>query len=142
MAEENSAKIVADKNKTPDQYIQEAEEFYIVPDLIRDEFPDLIKLIFETESMDQEEREYWLQIMPIMDKEQIEKFRGILVNEQQQLQEIEQSGPAGGVDVPKAPVITEEEMKRKMREIAEKEKAHEEQEVAKEEELLKSLEGL
>src|SRR3990167_6455979 len=78
-----------DKNKSPEQYITEAENKYIVPALVREKFPDLIKLIYETESMNQEEREYWLQIMPIMSEDQISKFRDILVNEKEQLAKLD-----------------------------------------------------
>jgi len=35
--------ITVDPNKTPEQYIQDAEAKYIVPALVRDKFPDLIK---------------------------------------------------------------------------------------------------
>ena len=85
-----SQQIVVDKNKTAEQYLIEAESFYIVPKLIREKFPDLIKLIFETESMNTEEREYWLQIMPIMSEDQITKFQGILLNEKNQLAKLDQ----------------------------------------------------
>ena len=82
--------IVVDKNKSAEQYMKEAEGLYIIPLLVRETFPDLIKLIYETESMNTEEREYWLQIMPIMTEEQIKKFRDILVNEKQQLDKLDQ----------------------------------------------------
>ena len=81
--------IVVDKNKSKEQYITDAEAKYIIPALVREKFPDLVKLIYETESMNQEEREYWLQIMPIMSEEQIVKFREILVNERDQLAKLD-----------------------------------------------------
>lgn len=81
--------IVIDKNKSKEQYITEAEAKYIVPAIVRDKFSDLVKLIYETESMNEEEREYWLQIMPIMSEEQIVKFRDILVNEKEQLAKLD-----------------------------------------------------
>ncbi len=81
--------IVIDKNKSKEQYITEAEAKYIVPAIIRDKFSDLVKLIYETESMNEEEREYWLQIMPIMSEEQIVKFRDILINERDQLAKLD-----------------------------------------------------
>ena len=77
--------VVVDRNKPTEQYIKEAEKLYIVPRLVREKFPDLVKLIYETESMDGDEREYWLQILPIMTEEQIKKFRDILVHEKEQL---------------------------------------------------------
>jgi hypothetical protein len=61
------------------------KEKYAVPPLVQEKFPDLIQLIKETESMNDEERDYWFQILPIMTEDQIKKFREILVNEKQQL---------------------------------------------------------
>jgi len=121
--------IVADKNKTAEQYMAEAEAFYIVPSLIRENFPDLIKLIFETESMDAEEREYWLQIMPIMSEEQIVKFREIMVNERDQLQKIDSqyNQQMSGMQA-KKPVQKLDEAK--LRERMEKLKAEESKSVA------------
>lgn len=120
--------------------MKEAGQFYIVPDLVRDEFPDLVKLIYETESMDQEEREYWLQIMPIMSKEQIEKFRGILTNERDQLANLGNQGGAAAKEVA-SPVLSEEEMHKRMVVIAEKEAAAEEEEKQREADLLKQIMG-
>ncbi len=68
-----------------DQFVMSGEKKYAIPAMVREKFPDLIKLIKETESMNDEEREYWFQILPIMTEEQIQKFRGILVNEKEQL---------------------------------------------------------
>lgn len=132
--------IVIDKNKSQEQYVTEAEGKYIIPALVREKFPDLVKLIYETESMNNEEREYWMQIMPIMTEEQIVKFREILVNEKVQLAKLdnEYEQETGRVSVP-AREIDEEKLKKKMAEIKEKETIGEEAEKAKEAELLKQL---
>lgn len=137
-----SQQIVVDKNKTAEQYLVEAESFYIIPKLIREKFPDIIKLIFETESMNTEEREYWLQIMPIMSEEQISKFRGILVNERDQLAKLDQEYaaevPPAGVAAP-APEL---QIREKFAEIKEKETLSKVGEKKEEEELLKRLQDL
>lgn len=135
--------IVIDKNKSQEQYIKEAEEKYIIPALVREKFPDLVKLIYETESMNDEEREYWMQIMPIMTEEQIVKFREILVNEKDQLAKLdnEYEQEMSRISAP-TPPIDEEKLKEKMAEIKKKEKVGEEAEKAKEAELLKQLEGM
>lgn len=83
-------------NKPAEEYTAEIEEKYIVPDLIREQFPSLIKMIYETESMNAEEREYWLQIMPIMTEEQIVKLKDILVKEKTQLAALEQEAQTSG----------------------------------------------
>lgn len=133
--------IVVDKNKTPEQYNKEAEQKYIIPRLVREKFPDLIKLIYETESMNQEEREYWMQIMPIMTEEQIKKFRDILINEKEQLSKLdkEYEQEMSRINSKKVPEIDEAKLKQKLQEIKDKEKADEQTDKAKEEELLKQL---
>jgi hypothetical protein len=64
-------------------------EKYAIPKAVKEKYPELIDLIKATESMDDQEREYWFQIMPIMTTDQIEKFRNILLTEKQQLQELD-----------------------------------------------------
>jgi hypothetical protein len=61
----------------------------VVPDELRQKFPDLIELILASESMNDEERQYWINILPIMTPEQVENLRGILVNEREQLAAID-----------------------------------------------------
>lgn len=136
-----SGRVVIDKSKTPGQYIKEAEAKYIVPALVREKFPDLIKLIYETESMNEEEREYWLQIMPIMSEEQIVKFRDILVNERDQLAKLDKEYSSEMNKINKAPVPELNETKRKeeIGKIKEAEKADQEKEKSEEEVLLQKL---
>lgn len=141
---QQGGQVVVDKNKSAEQYIKEAEGKYIVPELIRNKFPDLVKLIYETESMNAEEREYWLQIMPIMTEDQIVKFREILVNEKQQLTQLDQEyqqemSKAGSQHVAE---INEAEMRRKKEELAMAEQQSEDSEQSEEENLLKALDNL
>ncbi len=68
-------------------YLQALEKFD-VPESIREKHRELIELIVVTKSMDDEERQYWFHIMPIMTVEQIEKLRNILLTEQQKLAEL------------------------------------------------------
>lgn len=136
--------VVADKNKSPEQYIKEAEARYIVPPLVRQKFSDLVKLIYETESMNEEEREYWLQIMPIMSEEQTTKFRDILVNEKNQLAKLDQEYQAEMARTSKGPAmqLDEVKMKEKIQEIKQAEAVHEKKERAKEEKVLQQLDNL
>lgn len=135
--------IVIDKNKLQEQYITEAESKYIIPALVREKFPDLVKLIYETESMNEEEREYWMQILPIMSEEQIVKFRDILVNERNQLQKLdteyeqEMARIANGKKE-----IDENAIKQKMQEIRASEQSSKNKEQEEGEQLLKNLENL
>lgn len=60
-----------------------------IPETVKQQYPDLIPLILETESMNDDERQYWFQILPIMTEEQVNKLREILVNEKQQLKQLD-----------------------------------------------------
>lgn len=133
--------VVIDKNKSPEQYIKEASAKYIVPALVREKFPDLIKLIYETESMNEEEREYWLQIMPIMSEEQIVKFRDILVNEKEQLSKLDKEYDQEMQRIKKAPApeLNETERKEQLAQIKTDETANEQKEKGEEESLLQKL---
>jgi hypothetical protein len=136
--------VVVDKSKSPEQYIKEAESKYIVPKIIREKFSDLVKLIFETESMDQEEREYWLQIMPIMSEEQIVKFRDILVNEKKQLEQLDNKyeSEMSTLNNKYVAEIDEAEMRKKMESLKKAEQAGEAGEVSEEDALLEELKNI
>lgn len=136
--------VKVDPKKTNVQYIAEAEKHYIIPKLVRETFPDLIKLIFETESMDEEEREYWLQILPIMTEEQIVKFREILVNEKDQLVKLDQEyqQDISDLDSKQKTKFNEEEMRQNREELKGKEAKQEADEEQAEADLLKQLEDL
>ena len=136
--------VTVDPNKSPEQYIKDIEKKYIVPSLIRNNFPDLVKLIYETESMNQEEREYWLQIMPIMSEEQIKKFRDILVNEKEQLARLDQEykSEMSKINRSAPKPIDEAKLKEKMNKIKEAEQASQTTEESEEAKLLDELENL
>ncbi len=62
---------------------------FVIPDEVVKKFPDLVKLIKETESMTDAERNYWFQILPIMTEEQVSKLRVILMKEKEQLAKLD-----------------------------------------------------
>jgi len=143
-SQSKSLLIQADKSKSNEQYIAEVEQYYIVPKLVRETFPDLMKLVFETESMDVDEREYWLQILPIMTEDQVKKFRDILVNEKEQLQKLdtEYQSEMSKLNQSQNQVISEEEMRRRREEIKSREEAEALEEAKKEAALLEQLKNL
>ncbi len=143
-SQSKSLLIQADKSKSNEQYIAEVEQYYIVPKLVRETFPDLMKLVFETESMDVDEREYWLQILPIMTEDQVKKFRDILVNEKEQLQKLdtEYQSEMSKLNQSQNQVISEEEMRRRREEIKAREEAEALEEAKKEAALLEQLKNL
>lgn len=114
---------------------------YSVPPLVREKFPDLVDLIKQTESMNNEERDYWFQILPIMTEEQIGKFRDILLNEKQQLAQLDKEYEHELNKLNEKHIVEWEEFKSKEKRAAltAKESKAEAQEKAEEEELLQRL---
>lgn len=125
-------------------YWKEVEAKYVIPRLVREKYPQLVQLIKETESMNDEEREYWFQIMPIMTEEQIRKFVGILDNEKQQLQKLdtEYEGEISKLNDKHQVEWDAFEAKKKREEIKQQEKAAEAAESKTEENLLDQLSSL
>lgn len=60
-----------------------------ISDEIQAHYPDLIKLILNTKSMDDHERQYWFDIMPSMSDEQIDRLFEILDTEKKKLEQLE-----------------------------------------------------
>lgn len=56
---------------------------------LKKKFPELIELILASESMNDEERQYWVNILPVMTPEQIQNLKDILTNEKEQLAAID-----------------------------------------------------
>lgn len=116
-------------------------EKFAIPKLVKEKYPDLIELVKTTESMDDQERQYWFQIMPIMTPDQIEKFRNILVTEKQQLAELdkEYEDELNRLNEKHLLEWKEFESKEKSRAIKEAEAKSSEEEKKQEEELLAKL---
>lgn len=60
-----------------------------ISDDIREKFPEYIDLILGSESMNDEERQYWINILPVMTPDQLNNLKDILVNEKEQLAAID-----------------------------------------------------
>ena len=114
----------------------------IIPPELQKKYPELIALIKESESMNDEERQYWINILSVMTPQQIENLKEILVNEKDQLaaidkkyaKEIEQIGQ-------KQLSHKMEEERKKRRDLrAQKEEKAEAQEEKDTEDLLKKIE--
>lgn len=61
----------------------------IVTQKLREEHPVLVDLILKSESMNDEERRYWLDILPVMTEDQVKQLNDILQKERDQLAEID-----------------------------------------------------
>ncbi len=60
-----------------------------IPDDVLAKFGPLIELIKASESMNDEERQYWINILPIMTEDQVKSLEEILTSEKAQLAAID-----------------------------------------------------
>jgi len=51
---------------------------------VQEKFPELVPMVLESKSMDDEEREYWLSMLPVMTPDQVDELRDILDSEQKE----------------------------------------------------------
>jgi len=113
----------------------------VVPDEVTKQFPDLVELIKASRSMDEKERQYWVDVLPIMSEDQIKNLRDILDNEKKQTEEANKSYAQGMKEATKKVVVTFDEAayKEKKRMRIEAEKVTETEETKSEEQLLQEL---
>ncbi|MBT3727010.1 hypothetical protein HOG21_04960 [bacterium] len=57
---------------------------------IQANYSELVSLILDTESMEDDERQYWFDIMPSMTDEQIDRLYNILDTEKKKLENLEE----------------------------------------------------
>jgi Na+/phosphate symporter len=69
--------------------IQNNGKSFNISDEMQAKYPELIKLILNTESMDDDERQYWFDIMPSMTDSQIDRLFNILETERKKLDDLE-----------------------------------------------------
>lgn len=119
-------------------------EKFDIPDTVKQQYPDLIPLILQTESMNDDERQYWFQILPIMTDEQVGKLREILMNEKNQLASLdkEYEQELKRINDKHVSEWKEFEAKEKRQKLQTAESVAQKTEQAQEEDLLKKLQGL
>lgn len=112
-----------------------------IPEDMQKKYPVLIDLVLTTESMTDDERQYWFQIMPVMSEQQLLKFQNILETEKKQLQRLDQEYEDQLKKLNTRHLIEwqEFETREKRKEIEEAEKSAEGDEKKAEEDLLKQL---
>ena len=70
------------------QIVKDGYTFTIL-DEIQSQYGELINLVLNTESMDNNEKQYWFDILPSMTDEQIDRLFDILETERKKLEELE-----------------------------------------------------
>lgn len=113
----------------------------VIPPDVQKKFGALVALLQSSESMNNEERQYWINILPIMTPEQLKNLEDILASEKKQLAAIDAkySKEVSGV-------AAVESMEQKIRSQKEKRLKKEEEdlqnELSKEEEILAQIQSL
>ena len=92
--------------------------------------------------MNNEERQYWINILPIMTPEQLKNLEDILANEKKQLSAIDEkySKDVAGVGDEKVIAQMEQNIKQKRKKREDQEKRHQEQESQSGDALLEQIE--
>lgn len=117
-----------------------------ISDYVKKHFSDLIPLISGSESMPDHERQYWLDMLPVMSTSQIARLRDILLNEKKQLAALDDEyksamADLAGKDVSKRPLFPKKR-KEKREKLILSESSQEAEEKSHEAELLKKLENI
>jgi Spy/CpxP family protein refolding chaperone len=121
-----------------------ADSKVIITDDVKANHPELVQMIMGTESMNDEERQYWMDLLPIMNAEQIENLHDILDNERKKLAEIDSYYSQKVEDIEKAEEADriQAARKAKMNDLEEAEIANEVSEKEREAKLMAELENL
>lgn len=116
-----------------------------VPPSVRQNYGELIALIEHSESMNDEERQYWIDLLPIMTPEQVKQLELILKNERDQLAAIDQKfaqNITSSSEPKRALEEIQQERQQKNVERLTREQKDEQQESSAEEEILKKVQEL
>lgn len=122
------------------------EQKFVIPEIVKKQYPDLIPLILESESMTDNEREYWFSLLPIMTLDQVNRLRGILQNEKKQLSDLEKKYKDTISDMKNADLtkrsLYPSTRNKKLEELAKTEAVTEQKEKASESAILEQLRTL
>lgn len=77
------------KSSQPIVTLEQNGKKFILRREILFQYDELIKMVLATESMDDDERQYWFDIMPSMTDKQIERLYNILDTERKKLEALE-----------------------------------------------------
>ena len=69
--------------------IKQNWKIFYISDETQAKYSELIKMILATESMDNDERQYWFDIIPSMTDVQVDRLFNILETERNKLEELE-----------------------------------------------------
>ncbi len=116
----------------------------VIPPDVQEKFGPILALIQGSESMNNEERQYWINILPIMTHEQLKNLEDILTSEKKQLAAIDAKYSKDNTQA--ANGTSAESMEEKIKSRKEKRRQSEQedlqQEQSKEEDILSQIQSL
>lgn len=126
------------------QQAAQSTQGHQIPQVVLEKYPDLVEMIKKTESMSNDEREYWYQILPIMTEEQVIRLRKILEDEATQLAKLDDQyqSELSKLNDKHLKEWNELEVKQKKEELKKQEEAHEVEETKAQEDILGQLNQL
>ena len=83
-----------------------------IPAAVQEKYPDIAEMIMKSVSMDNEERNYWFSVLPVMTDDQVKELRDILESEQKKLAQIEANEPPNPAGSIAPPAMSEEDIKK------------------------------
>lgn len=116
----------------------------VISDEVKQKFPELLALIIGSQSMNNDERQYWINILPVMTPEQHKTLEEILTNEKNQLAAIDEKykkNPAAADQVARAKEYGNARQS-KRDELKSKEHEFEKTDTSQEQEVLKKIQEL
>lgn len=124
--------------------LEAAKAKFDIPQVILDNSSELAQLILVTGSMNDDERQYWFNILPIMSEDQVERLRQILVTEQRKMAELNQTYNESITAINEKYLIKwqDKQTTEKREKLVQAESQEENLEAKQEEELLSTLQTL
>jgi septal ring factor EnvC (AmiA/AmiB activator) len=112
----------------------------VIPDELKEKYPEIIDGILKSISMDDDERKYWISVLPAMTDDQIQELKDILNEEQNKLSEINKNKPSklSGDEIKNA----EEERARRREKRREEEMEHQRKIEKEAEDILSELDSM
>lgn len=124
------------------QEIWDYANSFQIPDEFLIDYPQLIEMVLRSKSIDtNDEKQNWFNLLPIMNDEQIDKLKWILVREKEKLDEIENKYEQKKVEIKKKYLMKWQKMWyfKKVSEIHENEEKAKSQEEEEAEKLLEMI---
>lgn len=116
----------------------------VIPADTQQKFGPIIAMIMASESMNMEERQYWINILPVMTPEQLKNLKDILESEKRQLAEIDAkySKEATKVNADVSTAEIEKKIRLRKREREQQEHAESEREELRESDILSQIQAV